>query len=672
MYIQIFVKEYTYIMNKIKFSWLLIGAGVTCATIASPILTSCSCKYNSTSNYSSLWRVSNNNYIYIENSNFTDNLNNIELKDKDNNPINFNKQTSSIKNNGIYLSLNENHNNLDYVKVINTSNNDSIVLTDSNIKTFNNINLADDQKIFFDWIKDTCNNNIPTIGFIRNAALTYQQAFYIALINYFYNVQSNNLNDSSYWFAWDHLWTQNKINFNALIENNVWDGNYEFSSNFIPTNNFNLYKNIDIYDNINQIIETFTTIMEKHNVDKFDFVTDEIQFMEMFKNNKSKFFNFIFKHANKIIILSDGAYHTNTTVPYLISQYQNHKIKSREQIIDMYNEFLKGNISLNQNCVLDLLLLKNYEQNNHNSKFNFVQFINYDSNIFNSINLNDVYRWNESSFSTNFVDYGKNILTDTNSIQKYLDVYTKLFFNVDLSLNNLFVSGQSEYDPNKKNAIFLGSSLFKPLKGNVSENNFSRLDIMPDVLNEVQNTITTILTKYPPSEYNIIFKLHPVFSNADDPQCLGAINYVKQITNNAITNPIIVNSSIPLETWIAYDYYNYTNNSGQSVIFKSNKPEEWSTFFGLQATTTTIQTTRQFYQSTFGIDKYKVAQLIPFSNFPIPKLFPIIDRLTKNNSTHDYSNANLQDVENIYKPYCPSITFGMDNLEDYDSIILNF
>ncbi len=659
-------------MNKIKFSWLLIGAGVTCATIASPILTSCSCKYNSTSNYSSLWKVSNNNCIYIENSNFTDNLNNIEIKDKDNNPINFNKQTSSIKNNGIYLSLNENHNNLDYVKVINTSNNDSIVLTDSNIKTFNNINLADDQKIFFDWIKDTCNNNIPTIGFIRNAALTYQQAFYIALINYFYNVQSNNLNDSSYWFAWDHLWTQNKINFNALIENKVWNGNYEFSSNNIAKNNFNLYKNIDIYDNVNQIIETFTTIMEKHNVDKFDFVTDEIQFMHMFRNNKSKFFNFIFKHANKIIILSDGAYHTNTTVPYLINQYQNHKIKSREQIIDMYNEFLKGNRSLTQNCVLDLLLLKNYEQNNHNSKFNFVQFINYDSNIFNSINLNDVYRWNESSFSTNFVDYGKNILTDTNSIQKYLDVYTKLFFNVDLSLNNLFVSGQSEYDPNKKNAIFLGSSLFKPLKGNVSENNFSRLDIMPDVLNEVQNTITTILTKYPPNEYNIIFKLHPVFSNADDPQCLGAINYVKQITNNAITNPIIVNSSIPLETWIAYDYYNYTNNSGQSVIFKSNKPEEWSTFFGLQATTTTIQTTRQFYQSTFGIDKYKVAQLIPFSNFPIPKLFPIIDRLTKNNSTHDYSNANLQDVENIYKPYCPSITFGMDNLEDYDSIILNF
>ena len=660
-------------MNKIKFSWLLIGAGVTCATIASPILTSCSCKYNSTSNYSSLWKVSNNNCIYIENSNFTDNLNNIEIKDKDNNPINFNKQTSSIKNNGIYLSLNENHNNLDYVKVINTSNNDSIVLTDSNIKTFNNINLADDQKIFFDWIKDTCNNNIPTIGFIRNAALTYQQAFYIALINYFYNVQSNNLNDSSYWFAWDHLWTQNKINFNALIENNVWNGNYEFSSNNIAKNNFNLYKNIDIYDNVNQIIETFTTIMEKHNVDKFDFVTDEIQFMNMFRNNKSKFFNFIFKHANKIIILSDGAYHTNTTVPYLISQYQNHKIKSREQIIDMYNEFLKGNRSLTQNCVLDLLLLKNYEQNNNNnSKFNFVQFINYDSNIFNSINLNDVYRWNESSFSTNFVDYGKNILTNTNSIQKYLDVYTKLFFNVDLSLNNLFVSGQSEYDPNKKNAIFLGSSLFKPLKGNVSENNFSRLDIMPDVLNEVQNTITTILTKYPPNEYNIIFKLHPVFSNADDPQCLGAINYVKQITNNAITNPIIVNSSIPLETWIAYDYYNYTNNSGQSVIFKSNKPEEWSTFFGLQATTTTIQTTRQFYQSTFGIDKYKVAQLIPFSNFPIPKLFPIIDRLTKNNSTHDYSNANLQDVENIYKPYCPSITFGMDNLEDYDSIILNF
>ena len=348
---------------------------------------------------------------------------------------------------------------------------------------------------------------------------------------------------------------------------------------------------------------------------------------------------------------------------------------SKDDTITMLNNFLnneKANIS--NNDIFNLLLLKKYEIIKSNSNYDFIHFINYDANIFNSIDINDNLRWNESAFSTNFVDYSK-LIKNEEQKNRFLNVYSNLFFDYDLSYNKVFINGSDQYDPNKKNAIFIGSSLFKPLDGQVTANNYSRLTSMPNVLKEVQSTLQTFLDKYPPSEYNIIFKLHPVFSNADDPQNLGAINYVKLITNNQITNPIIVSSSIPLESWISIDYYNYSTNNltSPSIIFRSDSPQTWTTFFGLQATTTTIQTTRLFYQSTFNLDKEIVANQIPLSNFPVPKYFPVVKRLSVDNFIlEDFTDDNLKQILKIYEPFCPSVRFDAPGLSLYDSIVLNF
>lgn len=627
----------------------------------------------------SWWKLDNHNVIYINDDNFCQDLDDIIIVDYfTNQPIIINYSLSKINNNEAYIVLNNLENNIYKIKITNILNNKSLIVSSNNIKTFSQYDLLKDQEYFFNFIKDSCTNNIPTIGFIRNASLITQQAFYIALINYLYDYDENySLNDSTYWFGWNELWSQNKINFDVLIQNNLSDGNFEFTSDFSPKR-FNIFKANDMYNdvefNTDKIIEYFRIIMDKNNTDKFDFVTDEFHFTKMLKIKDTKFFNFIFKHANRIVLMSDGANHTNNTIPYLVNKLSNISLLSRDDTINMYNDFLLGNKNkLTENDILNLLLLKNFEQINSNSNFNFIQFINYDGNIFNSINLNDSLQWNESAFSTNFVNY-QDILNSDVKKQKYLDLFTSLFLDNDLSISNIFINGESSYDPNKKNAIFIGSSLFKPLSNNVSPDNFSRLDIMPDVLNEIQNTFAKFLEKYPQTEYNIIFKLHPVFSNKNDPENLSAINYVKQITNNKIDNPIIVNSSIPLETWIATDYYNfYTNNElTPSILFKSNSPETWTTYFGFQATSTTIQTTRLFYQTVFGLDKNRVAELIPFSNFPIPKLFPVVQRLESNNSTYDYSHDNWIQIQKIYHPYCPSIYFKSKELEIYDSIILNF
>ncbi|MDE6289818.1 MAG: hypothetical protein K2L64_03560, partial [Ureaplasma sp.] len=268
--------------------------------------------------------------------------------------------------------------------------------------------------------------------------------------------------------------------------------------------------------------------------------------------------------------------------------------------------------------------------------------------------------------------------------KSFLNLFSKLFVGNNLTKNDIFVNGVDNYDPKKKNAIFIGSSLFRPISGLVTEDNYSRLDLMPSVLKEVQDTFAKFLTKYNPDEYNIIFKLHPVFSNSEDPKNLGAINYVNQITNGAINNPIIASSKIALESWIAADYNKYKNNPDNiedSIIFRKtngadiNSAKEWTTFFGFQATTTTIHTTRLFYQSAFKINKNEVANLIPFSNFPVPKSFPVVERLSSD-STRDYTEDNIKRINSIFKAYCPSIKYDLvsniDDLKEFDSIVLNF
>ena len=661
-------------MNKkwflLPIPFLLVGA-----TIATPILISNSTHTHTPSNYKSWWKIQNNNVLYIQNFNNFSDLDNIKIYDDKNQLVNINKDVSKIINNNAYLVLNPTTSSNSY-KIINSSN-ECIEFNSDSIKTFNQYNLIEDQNYFYDFLKDASNNNIPTIGFIRNASLLIQQVFYIALTNYFLNVNNQSILDSTYWFGMNDIWDQNRLSFNSLIDNHIWNGESEFNLEFSPQS-FNLFKANDLYNdnmsNTDKIIETFSSILNKLNVDKFDLVVDDIWFVNFIQKANQNFKDFILRHINRILVMSDGANHSNSTIPYLVDNLRNINLMSKVDTINMFNSFLTNqDINISNNDIFNLVLLKKYEVINPNSNFDFIHFINYDANIFNSININDDLRWNESAFSTNFVDYS-NLINNIEQKNEFLNVYSNLFFNYDLSYNNVFINGSEQYDPNKKNAIFIGSSLFKPLNGPVTPNNYSRLTSMPNVLNEVQNTLQSFLNKYPPSEYNIIFKLHPVFSNADDPQNLGAINYVKLITNNQITNPIIVNSSIPLESWISIDYYNYfTNNSiSPSIIFKSDLPQNWTTFFGLQATTTTIQTTRLFYQSTFNLNKEIIADQIPLSNFPIPKYFLVVKRLESDNDSINYTNSNLKQILKIYEPYCPSVHYDTPQLDPYDSIVLNF
>lgn len=667
-----------------KKKLMLLGIGLGALAISTPIIitmTSCSKNSNESANLDSqksIWNLDNDKKtIYLKNQNLGSNLDDIRVYNVSNNElIEFNKEKSVISESQIFINFDDGILLPDQIKIQNNNTSEFVIITNEDNKTFKEYDLIKDQEYFFNLIKDMSSNNMPTIGILRAASLNIQEAFYISLVNYFNNYNLSDSKDATFMFGQSWIWDEKRFNEEALKNANIWNGNKDENKVDLYSN-FNIFVNDTNWNNTNDMISSFNKILKNVDSNYFDFFHDEIEFMKKLDNFDKNFFKYVFTHSNRVILLSDGAYHTATNVPKLENLLQNHQPKPREEIIKKLNNLrTNANTDLSKDDVLDILLLKNYEANKIDSNFNYVSFINYDSNIFNSSSLNDKNYFNDSAFSTNFLDYKKCINDDADKT-KFVDIYSKLFITGDLSKEQIFINGIDSYDPNKRNAIFIGSSLFRPFDGSVDPDDYTRLTDMPEVTKEIQKTFNYFLEKFNPDEYNIIFKLHPVYSNTSDPNNIAAINYVNLITNKKITNPIIVSSNIPLETWISLDYYNFLNNK-DSIIFKSAKgfsAKEWTTFFGLQATTTTIHTTRLFYQSAFNITKEEAAQLIPFTNFPIPKLFPIVDRLSTDNSTKDYTQANLEKFYSIYRPFCPSIKYPaineINDLSKYDSIVLN-
>lgn len=659
-----------------KKTLTFLGLGTTMLV---PAMAMVSCSKNSEKQILSLvTNFSEHNYSLIQVNNLSipsTNINDYYIKDSNGKEIEIYYNESTVKDETLNLktSFIDSKKNADIIIYCKT--NSSFKLIVKHFKTFSPNDINENKQYFFDLIKDMSQNNIPTIIESRDASLTIQQCFYISLVNYFNNIDNLNSNDISIFMTHDLTIKSHRFDEQVLIDNGISSGVKTIeeinSSNISNLNIINKFKHPNT-SSAYEFISHLDLIQEKFNITtKFDFVISDLSLITWIQNAisnpKGSKLEYILKKANRIIVVSDGAAHTNDVTPYLNEILYDYEPSSREETINNFNLFLEGKKDLSKEMILDLLLIKNFECNNIDSKFDFISFMNYDANVHNSLSIEDENMWSLNPFSTNFTEYASLIDGATNK-EKYLDVYSKLFVGEN-TLNDIIIHGLDAYDPNKRNAIFLGSSLFKPISGDMTKDNFSRLQYMSNLRKVVQDQMKELLARFPQDEYNIIFKLHPVY--IDD----AAIEYVKLITDNIIENPIIISPNIPLETLIANDYYNYSSNQGENFIFKQNekhKAYEWTTFFGLQTTSTTIHTTRLFYQTSFDLSKEQIAELIPFYNFPVPTKFPVVSRLESDLLTKDYYEENMKTIMNIYSPFCPSITYNNEELKPYDSIILNF
>ncbi|MDC4182991.1 hypothetical protein [Mycoplasma bradburyae] len=374
------------------------------------------------------------------------------------------------------------------------------------------------------------------------------------------------------------------------------------------------------------------------NVELFDFYIPDISFTDIDYQLR----NWIITHANKIIILSDGnaqpyKFINGDYIPWAKRQTNHY---SKEELTKFWNKGLESK-------KLDINFRHFYTLE---EKFKIFNLIGDYSQYFNKeLDLNDT-GWAKLDIKTyplNFKDFAASISElDSN---KYYEEFSTLFHLKDKTILDFITYGKDNYDPNKENLIFIGSSLFR--RDAYSKWRL-RLEFSNVATDEVHNYTERIRELYPPEKYNYFYKLHPVYKNED------AVKYVELLNNSKQNKSIILDPSISWENMLAIDLNNIASN--KSIFFKSsefNKNTVKSKLYGLQATTTVLLTAIAMLQEYFNIDMEQTLDFVDLNNFPIPESFHLIYRDRFYQDKQKGYETNYEEMLKIYKYFVFSHNF---------------
>ncbi|MDC4183727.1 hypothetical protein [Mycoplasma bradburyae] len=418
---------------------------------------------------------------------------------------------------------------------------------------------------------------------------------------------------------------------------NIEDGRLRVVDKQIYLDNTKKGSNYSVFPRSIEELKTYL----KGYIDKvklFDFYIPDISFIDI--NYPIR--NWIITHANKIVILSDGnaqpyKFINNDYIPWAKRQ-SNHY--SKEELTEFWDKGIKTK-------KLDINFRYFYTLED---KFKIFNLIGDYSQYFNKeLDLNDT-SWANLDIKTyplNFKDFANSI--SELDISKYYEEYSTLFHLKDKTILDFITYGKDNYDPNKENLIFIGSSLFRK---DASSKWRLRLEFPTVATREVHNYIEKIHELYPPERYNYFYKLHPVYKNED------AVKYIQLLNNSKENKGIILDPSVSWENMLAIDLNNISSN--KSVFFKSdefNKDSVKTKLYGLQATTTVLLTTIAMLQEYFNIDMEETLHFVDLNNFPIPESFHLIRR---DNFFYDKKkgyNANYEEMIKIYKYFVFSHNF---------------
>ncbi|MBN4084431.1 hypothetical protein [Mycoplasma sp. CSL10166] len=494
---------------------------------------------------------------------------------------------------------------------------------------------------FLDDIKQTAEDESPTFYFNRNAGQVWNTSMQhaIATLNYSNKIK-NDKTKIVYVGDQDVLEENKRFNLNYLqekyknsikLENhqlNVADGKFSY-----------VYKTeiLDYYDTLEnyRVIPTktfleyvFKPFLKANKENKFNVVIPDISFTGLRPDARE----YLLKHAKKIVIISDGNAQLAKFIPeyfyYVSNKKEPEDIKNIEQAFDTKNGINKFNAR-------EYYRLKEK-----------VKIFNFQGNY--SVSLNKIFdklgkSWakiNVNSYPTSLnklekegwlkgTDYLKDILIVNNLMKNSTDSTPK-------SLKDLMILNSDKYDANKKNMVFMGSSLFR--NGAYLENKKLR--------DKAIAYFAKIEELYPRSEYNYLFKLHPYYKPDQ------SLNYVKMLLGkDDVSDYIILDPSVSWENMLSLDYSNLENNSGESVLFKrsNGKIIPNMKLFTLQATTTVLMSTMQFIEQTLdGYDSLdSKREVVDPSIIPLNEEINIINR--KNEEKKDYYKINYNNLYGIYK-----------------------
>lgn len=541
----------------------------------------------------------------------------------------------------------------------------AITLIPNDNKTIK-LNQHNEDNYNYEWfnklITSGSNNNIPTLTIGKDAAVTNQQDSILAVGEALIQKQNNinNVKDYNFLYLTKNSFSRMNVDSLGKLKNDNYD--IDKLQNLSPINIFTRDNGDRNYEyNINWLKQDINKVKQLTGCKEVDLVVDELLFKSVIEqsleNPSNSLFEFIVTNSNHITVMSDGAAHTKFMVPFLIELLNGNIVEKQRAVQNLQN--IKSLTSeLTPKDIKDFIQLKDFDLDGKHYD-DFIHFLHYDSRYI--VNLNNLY--NITSYDLNFFNYN-GLFRDSTIANEFTNIQSNMFSNNIHNLSDIFVSGYSKYDPNKKNAIFLGSSLFIPTQ----DGEVTRLEHLENIRIEIQNQFNKFLKEFPEKEYNIIFKLHPRYKSTN------ALKYVEIITNKQIMNPIIVNPSIPFEMLLSNDFASYKNNTGTNFIFKGKTKEDAinnTKYFGFQATTSSIHTTRLFYAQSFNMSSNDIGNLITFHNFPIPTLFDIVYSETTNNSDRKYYNTNVQQLNDIYKYYNPSVLYNNPSYKQYDLFKIN-
>ena len=539
--------------------------------------------------------------------------------------------------------------------------------------------LKESQKYFLNYIQWLNDQNDPIALFNVSASLPYQEALFIAMVNQFNGsknqltmIQEEKFRDSPRYDI-DKLIAKNNSPINVL------NSDKDQPNKII--NEINQDKINILYDqrNPNAIIpQSKSQVAEEHiapilnyliesakNSNKINIVIPDIYFMQLFDAFSPSVNNPLIQllsKAKSILLTTDGSGHIVKVVEsgllkfVLSPEFNRQSEQTIKENLKSIQDLNAEKISkLTKNDIYNLLLL----EEKIDSKFDFIHLVHYDSSYANNLFtdktdqngnfielLDEDKKWKVSSVSLNVLDYA-NLLKDQSKKAAFIKSFDEAFFVDDKS--ELFVSlDQDNFDPKKKTAIFIGSSLFSP---QITRNHeVTSLEEFTNLREYVQNSFNQFLTKYPQDEYNIVFKHHPVYSAED------SVKLTKIYTNNQIEIPNVINSRIPFEYLLSSELAKAQRGEESILFFKNSKQEIEPKFklFGFQATTSLIHTTRLFLETSLKISHDEIEKVISFDDFLVPTLFDVIEKPIFDPKKYNKFESNRRKIENSYRFFNPS------------------
>ncbi|MFV8414122.1 hypothetical protein ACNQ2B_01615 [Mycoplasma sp. Z707] len=528
-----------------------------------------------------------------------------------------------------------------YDEKLDDSDKDQIVKTDHKLK----------YKAFINDIVDSAQNPYPSIFIGRNASQYLISSSYAMLgqLEIAHNQKENNLyNDVIYIIDTvvnDYQKTlkneEQRFNYNVVL-NKYGDSAIKDKNNTlnVEQGSLRVINNSAIFENNNSTYEYSVFPRSKaellsylagylDKVQLFDFYIPDISFIDLSYDT----IEWMIAHANKIVILSDGnaqpyKFIRDNYFPWVDKQSAGY---SQEQLLEFWNRTHET-----QRLQIDYHYFYTLKD-----KFKIYNSVSDYAKYFNKLFEKNNKEWAQleiNDYPLSFSTLAQELSPYINK-EEFLNSYLQLVNLNNKTVLDLVTKGKENYDPKKKNLVFIGSSLFR------YEGDFLPLTVdLPKTL-EFKSYINKIFELYPPEKYNYFYKLHPVFKKQQ------ADEFVKVLTQERDKSAIILDSSISWENMLALDFAQIKN--GRSIFFDKDsfvKDENVKTkLFGIQASTTTLLTTIAMLREYFNIDLQQALLFVDPNNFPLPGTFNIVDRNTTYNNKETGYNANLNELEKIYR-----------------------